>query len=216
VVNGTEIALLIPSARWALKLCKGSNMLKSLLCAAALAAAVMTTPAAAVNLVTNGSFETGDFTGWSETGDTSFTGVIGSALGFDPTDGVYQGIFGPVGGLVYISQDIVTTPGASYLLSFDIGNTGGTPSEFVLAWDGITLLDIPDLDPFPYMTASGGLTATTSLTTLTFGFFQEPDYFFLDNVVLTAIPEPASWALMLAGFGMIGGAMRRRQIALAA
>ena len=26
-----------------------------------------------------------------------------------------------------------------------------------------------------------------------------------------AIPEPAAWALMLAGFGLVGGAMRRRQ-----
>jgi hypothetical protein len=29
------------------------------------------------------------------------------------------------------------------------------------------------------------------------------------------VPEPASWALMIAGFGMIGGAMRRRTIAVA-
>jgi hypothetical protein len=29
-------------------------------------------------------------------------------------------------------------------------------------------------------------------------------------------PEPASWALMITGFGMIGAAQRRRQIALAA
>ena len=26
-----------------------------------------------------------------------------------------------------------------------------------------------------------------------------------------AVPEPAAWALMLAGFGLVGGAMRRRQ-----
>ena len=36
----------------------------------------------------------------------------------------------------------------------------------------------------------------------------------LDNVILTAVPggvpEPASWALMIAGFGLIGSAMRRR------
>lgn len=27
------------------------------------------------------------------------------------------------------------------------------------------------------------------------------------------VPEPASWALMIAGFGMVGGALRRRQVA---
>jgi hypothetical protein len=28
-----------------------------------------------------------------------------------------------------------------------------------------------------------------------------------------AVPEPASWAMMLAGFGIVGGAMRRRSMA---
>ncbi len=31
------------------------------------------------------------------------------------------------------------------------------------------------------------------------------------NVVIDAIPEPSTWALMLAGFGMVGYAMRRRR-----
>jgi hypothetical protein len=25
-----------------------------------------------------------------------------------------------------------------------------------------------------------------------------------------AVPEPASWAMMISGFGLVGGAMRRR------
>ncbi len=34
----------------------------------------------------------------------------------------------------------------------------------------------------------------------------------IDNVSIdiTAVPEPASWALMIAGFGLVGGALRRR------
>jgi hypothetical protein len=37
-----------------------------------------------------------------------------------------------------------------------------------------------------------------------------------ESVILTispavAVPEPASWALMIGGFGMVGGAMRRRR-----
>ena len=31
-----------------------------------------------------------------------------------------------------------------------------------------------------------------------------------------AIPEPASWAMLIAGFGLIGAAMRRRKVAIAA
>jgi hypothetical protein len=34
----------------------------------------------------------------------------------------------------------------------------------------------------------------------------------LDNVSASgAVPEPASWALMLGGFGLVGGAMRSRR-----
>jgi hypothetical protein len=33
----------------------------------------------------------------------------------------------------------------------------------------------------------------------------------LDNVALTgSVPEPASWAMMIGGFGLVGGALRRR------
>ena len=40
-----------------------------------------------------------------------------------------------------------------------------------------------------------------------------------DNFVLnaaTGVPEPAGWALMLGGFGLMGGALRRRRAGLAA
>jgi hypothetical protein len=34
---------------------------------------------------------------------------------------------------------------------------------------------------------------------------------FADGVIAEAVPEPASWALMIAGFGLAGAAMRRRR-----
>lgn len=48
------------------------------------------------------------------------------------------------------------------------------------------------------------------------GYFSTPGaYGYLTNSHLAissgAVPEPASWAMMVGGFGMIGGAMRRRQ-----
>ena len=36
---------------------------------------------------------------------------------------------------------------------------------------------------------------------------------YVDNISLTSVPEPATWALMIAGFGLVGGAMRRRAAA---
>jgi hypothetical protein len=40
----------------------------------------------------------------------------------------------------------------------------------------------------------------------------------LDSVTLTrnAVPEPASWAMLIAGFGLVGAVARRRKVALAA
>ena len=38
----------------------------------------------------------------------------------------------------------------------------------------------------------------------------------LDERLLTAVPEPASWALMIGGFGLAGAGLRRRRAALPA
>jgi hypothetical protein len=38
----------------------------------------------------------------------------------------------------------------------------------------------------------------------------------LSNVSVSAVPEPQSWALMIAGFGLVGASMRRRSVARAA
>jgi hypothetical protein len=40
-------------------------------------------------------------------------------------------------------------------------------------------------------------------------------YIIAGNPPLPAIPEPATWAMLIAGFGLVGAAMRRRQAALA-
>jgi hypothetical protein len=60
-------------------------------------------------------------------------------------------------------------------------------------------------------------TADSDVETLTFLAFGtpggEPPFSLLDNVSLTAVPEPAAWAMMLAGFGALGalGALARRR-----
>ena len=40
----------------------------------------------------------------------------------------------------------------------------------------------------------------------------------IDNVVVTSVPEPATWAVMVLGFGGMGAAMRnkRRKLAVSA
>ncbi len=51
------------------------------------------------------------------------------------------------------------------------------------------------------------------------GYIGSGTHFVLDNLTLgasAAVPEPQSWALMIAGFGLVGVSMRRRKVALAA
>ena len=36
------------------------------------------------------------------------------------------------------------------------------------------------------------------------------------TLTIAAVPEPTSWAMLIAGFGLTGAAMRRRRTALAA
>lgn len=42
-----------------------------------------------------------------------------------------------------------------------------------------------------------------------------PSFLLVDNFVMDAVPEPATWGLMIAGFGLAGAALRRRREACA-
>ena len=70
----------------------------------------------------------------------------------------------------------------------------------------------------------GWFTVNTTVTgtgsnTLTFISANDPAYTYLDDVSLNlvsgAVPEPASWAFMISGFGLVGVTMRRRNAAIA-
>ena len=47
-------------------------------------------------------------------------------------------------------------------------------------------------------------------------FMSSGNSFEFDNIATTsAVPEPATWAMMITGFGLAGAAMRRRRATLA-
>ncbi len=180
-------------------------MIKTLLTAAALVA--IAAPASAVNLVSNGSFETGDFSGWAQFGDTSATGVVFGA--FDccaPTDGAFQAVFGPVDGFGGITQTL-TSAATRYVVSFDLANNSGAGNY--VDFGGNTILSNIGQQNFVHysFTVNAGANPT-----LTFGFFNPPAYYNLDNVTVQGVPEAATWAMLIAGFGLVGAAARRGRI----
>jgi hypothetical protein len=175
---------------------------------------------AAGELVVNGGFETGDFTGWTMGGNFEFTGVSGNFDGFLPHSGNFFAFLGPVGADGTLSQDLVTTPGQTYTFSFAVGSDGATPNDFNASWNGSTILsltDIPQTPGYPgaaYTVYSFTEVATGALTNITLGFRNDPSFLALDDVSVVAgvVPEPSS--IVLSGIGVLtfaGYTIRRRR-----
>ena len=172
------------------------------------------TPAAAQELVTNGGFETGNFNGFTQTGNTGYTTVTPAPLFV--ASGAYGATFGPVGSTGGITQTLSTNAGQSYLISFDLQNLfGGTPNFYEVLFGGVSLFTATNSAAFGYTNFSTTATALGVSTDLAFNFRHDPTFFALDNVSVTAVngavPEPATWAMMLIGFGAMGVSMRRRR-----
>ncbi len=96
--------------------------------------------------IVNGDFETGDLTGWTEFGETTYNGVWGG----EPHGGSFSGYFGPVSSPGGIQQALAgATAGQTYDVSFWlVSELGTTPNSCVCTLDGQTVCNITDFsDP---------------------------------------------------------------------
>lgn len=198
--------------------------LRALAISALLATASFATSAAGANLITNGGFETGDFSGWTLSGNQTYTSVEKSIFDLTPHTGQYFAALGGDADHSYVSQTFTDTPGEQLLLTFFVESDGREPNLLDVSFTDGFFTDLSAIDSTngkydEYQYAVTG----TGLDTLTFDSVDFATNLGLDDVSVTSIsdvPEPQTWALMLAGaFGAGGGlrlARRRRTTLLPA
>jgi PEP-CTERM motif len=138
----------------------------------------------------------------------------------DPWHTITLGTFSPV--LNYVLGDAhaglgVNSPGIGTLKEIQyLTNYGVNSNNPFIEWavqgaiwtkEGFT---ISEVDP-GLLSKIGELAAWTNQVG-----YSPKGYFSTDNPTRqsfqTAVPEPASWALMIAGFGLVGGSLRRRRM----
>lgn len=181
--------------------------------------------AAVPNLITNGDFEatsgliTGDFmtflngssgiTGW-DIGATSVDLIKNSYNAINVTSVDMLGTPGPG----QISQSFGALAGTVYTLGFDLGRNPFSHGADVTVNFGDQTGSFSGNNLVAHYTMS--FTAQTSaVSLLSFASVGGDGYSgaVLDNVSVTSVPEPETYALLLAGLGFIGFTTRRKAAA---
>jgi hypothetical protein len=192
---------------------------KTLLVVVALAVALLISAPKtfAQNLLANGSFETGDYSGWDTGGNFEFTQVVTGPFYVytGAQDGSFYSTAGPVGSLGTIGQSFNDTAGASYTFSFYMASVGDDPSHFTAFWNNTPVLDMSDPNNGGVWTLYSFNETGTGHDSITFAFQDDPAYIALDNVSVTpaggSTPEPSS--ILLLGTGILGlGSVARRKL----
>jgi choice-of-anchor C domain-containing protein len=214
--------------------------MKRHLLASAVTALIGLCSAADAAVFQNGSFETsslGDIGGFTtlSTGSTAITGWTVTSGNIDYIGTYWQSFDGnrslDLNGLVpgSIAQTFDVVSGQTYQVTFYLaGNPAGGPTPKTLQTSaGATVVlssfDTTghDLQNMGWTPVSFDFTANGTTETLTFlstttgdsGNLTYPTAFgpALDDVSVTAVPEPSTWAMMILGFLSVGFAAYRRK-----
>ena len=164
------------------------------------AALLLAAASAQAQLVSNGGFETGDFSGWTVTGG-AFTGI--DAL--SAQTGSFGAFFGEASPGSSIAQNLNTVTGGLYQVSFWLQlDDSAQPNSFSFSWNGVTqALSFNNAAAFDYTRFTAVVSAAGPVTALRFNLTNPQSFWLLDNVVVTAVPEPQAWALGALGLLMI-------------
>ena len=150
--------------------------------------------------LTNGSFATGSFSGWTLGGNSTST-TYGPEIVIDKNAegaSTYAAGMGSVGSDGTLSQTVATTPGKTYTLSFWLQNEASGTNDFEAQWNGQTLLSLTNAAQSGYKQYTYSVTATSSATTLAFSARNDPSQWDLDNISL-ALPTLTSATVAISG-----------------
>jgi hypothetical protein len=170
------------------------------------------TQSARANLITNGGFETGDFSGWTVFGPDN--AVVGPTPFTSPHSGNFQALFGF--GDNSISQNVTTTPGSFYVITFWLApdvRQGGSPSVAV-NWGGSNIFSESFTSPSGYTEHTFTVNASSPATQLQFQFSSIfGNVFYLDDISVTraGVPDGGSTVSLL-GLALFGVAVLRRKL----
>ena len=194
--------------------------------AAAVAALVFAGGAgAAPNLIVNGSFEQGpgglgSFAGWTTAlgDDGTFVdsnGQTGTRYG-QATNGLWSAFFGSTraAGGASISQVFATVAGQTFIVGFDLANDNGGGAAidaFSASVGGVTLFSATGLPAQDYVHRTLSFVGSGTPTRLVFQGYNDNGYVELDNVVVTAVPEPGTLGLVGGAALLLAGLRSRRR-----
>lgn len=168
---------------------------------------VTTASQSLASLVVNGGFEDAYFVGWSASDPTFGTFVSPSGSEYSALSGDYFAALGATGRLGSLSQTLNTVAGTTYTVNYFLASDGNAPNEFKAVWGGTVLSDLTNIAQQSYTEYRFTVTATSSLTTLTFFERNDNGYLSLDDVLvnISTVPEPTSMVPLGAGLAAVGG-----------
>lgn len=189
--------------------------MKKFAIAALLAVSAFSANAGVTELVVNGDFEAGTFAGWTRSGNTSLNDVIANSSTSNHTFLWRSGATGTPG---VISQNLATSAGSHYTLSFDLYSAGSSTTDptkvnFEAFFGGSKVYGFQNTTMNWTHFTFDNLTATSALTELKFSSRNDPSFTRLDNISVTAapVPEPETYAMMMAGLGLLAFMAKRRK-----
>ncbi len=176
------------------------------------------------DIVVNGGFETGNFTGWTLNGNIDDGGGMPAVFvtGAFVNSGDYAADLGAVTNNTLLDQTLSVTPLTSYKITFFVSQgfdpdpTNEVTNFFSASFGGVTGLTLTDAPAFDYemfsFYATTGVSQTSAL--LEFKTHNDVDFYNLDDVSVVATPEPASLLLFGSTLAILGGALRRKRRAV--